>query len=46
MAGGTQALMCRVNSIHDGDTLRVTCNGQREQLRLYCIDAPELDQRP
>ena len=46
MAGGTQSLTCRVNSIHDGDTLRVTCNGQSEQVRLYCIDAPELDQRP
>lgn len=41
-----QALVCRVNSIHDGDTLRVTCNGKSKQVRLYCIDAPELDQRP
>lgn len=38
--------MCRVNSIHDGDTLRVTCNGKSEQVRHYCIDAPELGQRP
>jgi endonuclease YncB( thermonuclease family) len=46
VAVGAQALVCRVNSIHDGDILRVTCNGKPEQVRLYCIDAPEISQRP
>ncbi len=39
-------LHCAVNSVHDGDTLRVTCGGQRMKIRLYCIDAPEIRQRP
>lgn len=37
---------CKVNSVHDGDTLRVTCDGQKVKVRLYCIDTPELSQRP
>jgi endonuclease YncB( thermonuclease family) len=37
---------CSVNSIHDGDTLRVTCEGAMIKVRLYCIDTPELAQRP
>ncbi len=37
---------CTVQSIHDGDTLRLTCAGEHLQVRLYCIDAPELDQKP
>ena len=37
---------CRVNSIHDGDTLRATCNGEQVQVRFHCIDAPEMAQRP
>jgi endonuclease YncB( thermonuclease family) len=38
--------LCQVNSIHDGDTMRVTCNGKKEKVRLYCIDTPEIDQKP
>lgn len=37
---------CRVNSIHDGDTLRATCGGEKVKVRFYCIDAPETAQRP
>jgi endonuclease YncB( thermonuclease family) len=37
---------CTLQSIHDGDTLRLTCNGEHLQVRLYCIDAPELEQKP
>lgn len=37
---------CAVESIHDGDTMRLTCTGEHLQVRLYCIDAPELEQKP
>ncbi len=37
---------CLVASIHDGDTLRAECGGEQLQVRLHCIDAPELEQRP
>jgi endonuclease YncB( thermonuclease family) len=37
---------CTVASIHDGDTLRAVCDGKRLQVRLYCIDAPEMSQAP
>jgi len=37
---------CTVASIHDGDTMRLNCNGEHLQVRLYCIDAPELEQKP
>ena len=37
---------CTVASIHDGDTLRAVCDGERLQVRLYCIDAPEMSQAP
>ena len=40
------AQSCTVNSIHDGDTMRLTCDGERIKVRLYCIDAPELAQKP
>lgn len=38
--------VCRVKdgSVHDGDTLRVICNGVEEKIRFACIDAPELSQ--
>lgn len=29
-----------------GDTVTVNCSGQRERVRLYCIDASEMDQEP
>jgi endonuclease YncB( thermonuclease family) len=37
---------CRVLSVHDGDTLRAACRGEKLKVRLYCIDAPEMGQRP
>ena len=37
---------CIVNSIYDGDTMRLTCDGEHIKVRLYCIDAPEMGQRP
>lgn len=38
--------ICSVVSIHDGDTLRLVCDSERLQVRLYCIDAPEMAQVP
>lgn len=37
---------CIVSSIHDADTLRADCNGTDTRVRFYCIDAPELAQKP
>ncbi len=37
---------CRVDSVYDGDTVRATCGGERTKIRLYCIDAPEMAQKP
>ena len=37
---------CQVASIHDGDTLRATCSGIKLKIRLYCIDTPEMQQKP
>ena len=37
---------CTVRSIYDGDTMTVKCSGERKKIRLYCIDAPEMKQRP
>ena len=31
-------------SVHDGDTIRVSCNGVELRIRFACIDAPELRQ--
>ena len=39
-------MSCSINSIYDGDTMRLSCNGKRMKVRLYCIDAPEIRQRP
>ena len=44
--GTADTRACTVNSVYDGDTMRVTCGGQRMKLRLYCIDTPEMQQRP
>ena len=40
------AFQATVLSIGDGDTLRVNRDGQPITIRLACIDAPELTQRP
>ncbi|MFC2992942.1 thermonuclease family protein [Halomonas tibetensis] len=45
-ASGQRGEVCRVLNIYDGDTVTVNCSGQRERVRLYCIDAPEMDQEP
>lgn len=37
---------CTVSNIVDGDSIVVSCKGRRQQIRLYCIDAPEMKQRP
>lgn len=42
----TDSAGCRVASIHDGDTLRAECNGEKLKVRLFCIDAPEMRQTP
>lgn len=37
---------CQVNSVYDADTLRATCGTEKVKIRFYCIDAPEMGQRP
>ena len=37
---------CTVSSVYDGDTLRAECDGEKLKVRLYCIDTPEMAQRP
>lgn len=32
------------SSVHDGDTMRVTCKTQQTKIRFACIDAPEIKQ--
>jgi endonuclease YncB( thermonuclease family) len=44
--GTTTSRSCQVSSIHDGDTLRGDCDGANLSVRFYCIDAPEIAQRP
>jgi endonuclease YncB( thermonuclease family) len=42
----TQSLRCEVvkDSIYDGDTFRVKCDGRENKIRLCGIDAPEVKQ--
>lgn len=35
---------CEVKSVHDGDTVRLSCSGDIKKVRFACIDAPELAQ--
>jgi endonuclease YncB( thermonuclease family) len=37
---------CTVMNVYDGDTITAKCDGKRQKIRLYCIDAPEMGQRP
>ena len=37
---------CTVMNVYDGDTVTLKCEGKRQKVRLYCIDAPEMGQRP
>ncbi len=41
-----QGELCVIESVYDSDTMWVSCCVKREQVRLYCIDAPELQQKP
>lgn len=44
LGAGGQA--CRVERVSDGDTLQLRCGVRPVKVRLYCIDAPEMGQRP
>lgn len=33
--------ICILDQVLDGDSLRLTCNGESVEVRLHCIDAPE-----
>lgn len=37
---------CRVEKISDGDTMNLRCGSRLVKVRLYCIDAPEMAQKP
>jgi|SRR5690606_22580479 len=43
---GRNPQQCTVDSVNDGDSMRVRCPGQKtsQRVRLHQIDAPELDQ--
>ncbi|MEJ2317181.1 MAG: thermonuclease family protein, partial [Gammaproteobacteria bacterium] len=41
-----ELISCTVRSVLDGDSVSVLCSDERRQVRLYCIDAPEKEQRP
>ncbi|MEB3322020.1 MAG: thermonuclease family protein [Synechococcaceae cyanobacterium] len=43
---GAEPLSATVLSIGDGDTLRVKQGGRTVTVRLACVDAPEIGQRP
>ena len=42
----TKGLSCKITSVHDGDSMRVQCPGDKKTIavRLEQIDAPETDQ--
>jgi endonuclease YncB( thermonuclease family) len=49
MATGEDAAtprLCDLSRITDGDTVRLKCDDEYVTVRLYCIDAPEMAQRP
>jgi len=37
---------CQVLNVHDGDTLTLQCRAEKIRVRMYCIDAPETQQKP
>lgn len=41
-----QRLDCDLRSVHDGDTVRLDCDGASYSVRVWGIDAPELKQKP
>lgn len=46
-SAANQTMVCTVSHVHDGDTLRADCPGQKKttRVRIRQIDAPELDQK-
>jgi endonuclease YncB( thermonuclease family) len=38
--------ICELDRVLDGDSLRLVCDGDAVEVRLYCIDAPEKGQQP
>jgi endonuclease YncB( thermonuclease family) len=44
-AGGAGRI-CELGRVLDGDSLRLSCDGEAIEVRLHCIDAPERQQRP
>ncbi len=45
-AAAAMPQVCWLAAVVDGDTLRVTCQGKPVTVRLHCIDAPEMEQKP
>ena len=45
-ADATTPRLCDLSRITDGDTVRLKCGDAYVNVRLYCIDAPEMAQRP
>jgi len=45
-SGSATEQICQVSSIYDGDTMRVDCPNGHVKIRLNCIDAPEMQQKP
>lgn len=43
---GASGRTCTLDRVIDGDSLRLICEGETIEVRLYCIDAPEKGQRP
>lgn len=41
-----EAPRCEVRKVIDGDSVALDCAGQTLEVRLYCIDAPEMSQAP
>lgn len=41
-----EAFRCTVRSVYDGDTLTAICEGEKTKVRFYCIDTPEMQQKP
>jgi len=41
-----RATDCTLERVSDGDTVRATCGGEKIKIRLHCLDAPEMQQKP
>jgi endonuclease YncB( thermonuclease family) len=44
--GGKDGRACIIHAIETGDTVQATRAGKAVTIRLYCIDAPDLEKRP